>query len=162
MIAVDHLFEGTLVSRLDGLHQLQVSQCRLLCLFHTDLRAPLTDRFIGPWVHRLMCPERFFHGGEGTPSWRRGGDSNPWYLLGTHAFQACSLSHSDTSPMGGREYDRPGPQSRDHQGFGSTTRGRPPAVDGAGFAGAYPLLSASSGPPVPAGSTWVLLLGQFL
>src|SRR5713101_7570888 len=31
-------------------------------------------------------------------AWRRGGDSNPRYLLGTHAFQACSLSHSDTSP----------------------------------------------------------------
>src|SRR5262245_1312481 len=30
--------------------------------------------------------------------WRRGGDSNPRYVLRTHAFQACSLSHSDTSP----------------------------------------------------------------
>ena len=31
--------------------------------------------------------------------WRRGRDSNPRYTLRrTHAFQACSLSHSDTSP----------------------------------------------------------------
>ena len=31
--------------------------------------------------------------------WRRGWDSNPRYALRrTHAFQACSLSHSDTSP----------------------------------------------------------------
>ena len=33
--------------------------------------------------------------------WRRGGDSNPRYVLRTHAFQACSLSHSDTSPGAG-------------------------------------------------------------
>jgi hypothetical protein len=30
--------------------------------------------------------------------WRRGGDSNPRCLLGTHAFQACALNHSATSP----------------------------------------------------------------
>ena len=30
--------------------------------------------------------------------WRREGDSNPRYLLGTHAFQACALNHSATSP----------------------------------------------------------------
>ena len=29
---------------------------------------------------------------------RREGDSNPRCLLGTHAFQACTLNHSDTSP----------------------------------------------------------------
>ena len=34
--------------------------------------------------------------------WRRGGDSNPRYVLRTHAFQACSLSHSDTSPGVGK------------------------------------------------------------
>ena len=34
----------------------------------------------------------------GWLQWRRGGDSNPRYVLRTHAFQACSLSHSDTSP----------------------------------------------------------------
>jgi hypothetical protein len=27
-----------------------------------------------------------------------GGDSNPRYLLGTHAFQACALDHSATHP----------------------------------------------------------------
>ena len=30
--------------------------------------------------------------------WRREGDSNPRYLLSTHAFQACALNHSATSP----------------------------------------------------------------
>jgi hypothetical protein len=30
--------------------------------------------------------------------WRREGDSNPRYLLGIHAFQACALNHSATSP----------------------------------------------------------------
>src|SRR4030042_1905514 len=35
--------------------------------------------------------------------WRRGWDSNPRYALRrTHAFQACSFSHSDTSPRGNR------------------------------------------------------------
>ncbi len=29
---------------------------------------------------------------------RRGRDSNPGYLVGTHAFQACRLNHSRTSP----------------------------------------------------------------
>ena len=29
---------------------------------------------------------------------RMGGDSNPRYLLGTHAFQACALDHSATHP----------------------------------------------------------------
>ncbi len=29
---------------------------------------------------------------------RREGDSNPRCLLGTHAFQACTLNHSDISP----------------------------------------------------------------
>ena len=31
--------------------------------------------------------------------WRRGGDSNPRYLLSIHAFQACALNHSATSPL---------------------------------------------------------------
>src|SRR5665213_1787350 len=30
--------------------------------------------------------------------WRREGDSNPRYLLGIHAFQACALNHSAISP----------------------------------------------------------------
>ena len=30
--------------------------------------------------------------------WRREGDSNPRYLLGMHAFQACALNHSAISP----------------------------------------------------------------
>ena len=30
--------------------------------------------------------------------WRREGDSNPRYCLGTHAFQACALNHSAISP----------------------------------------------------------------
>ncbi len=30
--------------------------------------------------------------------WRREGDSNPRYFLGTHAFQACALNHSAISP----------------------------------------------------------------
>lgn len=34
----------------------------------------------------------------GKIEWRRGGDSNPRYLLGIHAFQACALNHSATSP----------------------------------------------------------------
>ena len=32
--------------------------------------------------------------------WRREGDSNPRYFLGTHAFQACALNHSAISPPG--------------------------------------------------------------
>src|ERR1035437_8387170 len=32
------------------------------------------------------------------PKWRREGDSNPRYLLGIHAFQACALNHSAISP----------------------------------------------------------------
>jgi hypothetical protein len=31
-------------------------------------------------------------------NWRREGDSNPRYLLGIHAFQACALNHSAISP----------------------------------------------------------------
>jgi hypothetical protein len=31
-------------------------------------------------------------------NWRREGDSNPRYLLGMHAFQACALNHSAISP----------------------------------------------------------------
>ncbi len=31
-------------------------------------------------------------------NWRRERDSNPRYHYSTHAFQACSLSHSDISP----------------------------------------------------------------
>ena len=30
--------------------------------------------------------------------WRREGDSNSRYFLGTHAFQACALNHSAISP----------------------------------------------------------------
>ena len=32
------------------------------------------------------------------PQKRKEGDSNPRYLLGTHAFQACTLNHSDIFP----------------------------------------------------------------
>src|SRR5450759_3283580 len=31
--------------------------------------------------------------------WRRERDSNPRYLLGIHAFQACALNHSAISPL---------------------------------------------------------------
>jgi hypothetical protein len=36
--------------------------------------------------------------------WRREGDSNPRYLLGIHAFQACALNHSAISPPGRLEH----------------------------------------------------------
>jgi hypothetical protein len=52
------------------------------------------------------------------PRQRMGGDSNPRYLLGTHAFQACALDHSATHPCtalsafaGGREIVRQLPRS---------------------------------------------------
>ena len=41
---------------------------------------------------------------------RKEGDSNPRYLLGTHAFQACTLNHSDIFPMitkKARRFDEP-------------------------------------------------------
>jgi hypothetical protein len=45
---------------------------------------------------------------------RRGWDSNPRYLLGTHALQACPFGHSGTSPhqiitISGPPWQRPGP-----------------------------------------------------
>ena len=36
--------------------------------------------------------------GNGESEWRREGDSNPRYFLGTHALQACALNHSAISP----------------------------------------------------------------
>ena len=36
--------------------------------------------------------------GHEKSKWRREGDSNPRYCLGTHAFQACALNHSAISP----------------------------------------------------------------
>ena len=40
-----------------------------------------------------------------NPGWRRGRDSNSRYLR-THAFQACTLSHSVTSPVSGAPIKR--------------------------------------------------------
>ena len=36
--------------------------------------------------------------GDAAPHKRRGWDSNPRYLVGTHALQACPFGHSGTSP----------------------------------------------------------------
>jgi hypothetical protein len=54
--------------------------------------------------HRWNCSHYDSHLGRestGKPDRikdRMGGDSNPRYLLGTHAFQACALDHSATHP----------------------------------------------------------------
>ena len=60
------------------------------------------------WRHEAEPPARFTAAMQcvrsaNSTAWRRGGDSNPRYLLGTHAFQACSLNHSDTPPQFERE-----------------------------------------------------------
>ena len=64
----------------------------------------LSVEFKNPWnivaefnsaqvQHTAACGENLK-----ISKWRREGDSNPRYFLGTHAFQACALNHSAISP----------------------------------------------------------------
>src|SRR5439155_12788443 len=109
VITAHHLLKGLLVPGLDAADQLEITRdyfinhyylCRRdigrFIPFEESLRvessglrvlgqAPVLElSTLNPQPSTLNC----------IP-WRRGGDSNPRYLLGTHAFQACSLSHSD-------------------------------------------------------------------
>src|ERR1700693_4838289 len=102
VIPAHHLLESPIVPRPDAADKIDV---RGGFIDHGYLRLEDISRFIPSrsFVSYELCvgptkltthnpqPTTLFH-------WRRGGDSNPRYLLGTHAFQACSLSHSDTSP----------------------------------------------------------------
>jgi site-specific DNA recombinase len=72
----------------------------------TDGRLSLV--FKNPWKlvlnHHLepVAPSQHAPDSCRAVKWRRGRDSNSRWGLATHAFQACALNHSATSPPGGR------------------------------------------------------------